>query len=71
MKLSKRLLASGVLGCGRIRHYSEWEIDSVPRESRFGASPLLREAAQRRARPPKRHFLFSFPAAVMGRIRKK
>lgn len=72
MKLSKRLLASGVLGCGRVRHCSEWEFDSLRGKSRFGASAFLREAEKRRVRSKsKRRFLFSFPAAVMERIRKK
>lgn len=49
MKLSKMLFSSGVLASGRVRHYSEWDITSLAAKSRFGGSPALRLAANRRA----------------------
>lgn len=49
MKLSKMLFSSGVLASGRVRHYSDWDITSLAAKSRFGGSPALRLAANRRA----------------------
>lgn len=70
MKLSKMLFASGALGSGRVRHCSEWEFDSPGANSRFGVSPALRKAVQRRAavKIRRRRRLLTFPAAVIGRI---
>lgn len=48
MKLSQRLISSGVLGSGRVRHCSEWDLSSLAAGSRFTGPFAIRSAEARR-----------------------